>query len=412
MVCKPSCPEMITRPSESSFWDDNPMSPGLSSPVPDPGVLDDHMDHNFVAANMPQRPLAEAEVRHDGFIGCSTSNMMNSALEHQVMKDIVCTAMKDIACAAMENVHSNEALTCCTPVPDTEAVQLVNMSLTHDMLTCQNELHFGTVPNRISARVLTMANSNMNDWPMYIMDPELEMLMVNESTLDALLRGVGVDYIPDLLPFEGPINQHITTTTTYTTYSSSSFVDDGSNLDGYLNLNDYLVDSPIIEPYIPSQASPGSPPELDLTNSTNVSPIVRDLPTPSYTPTPHPTDDQNETFSPTQILTGFKCEHPSCVNKRLFPRLCDLNKHTKTHSKNLQCPYSAHGCKSKGFSTEKDKRRHITTVHERRKDFQCRLCATGPNVGGQGEGENGWFSRRDNLKDHERRVHGIGRGDG
>ena len=259
-----------------------------------------------------------------------------------------------------------------------------------------------------------MANSNMNDWPIYIMDPELDMPMVSESICDALLRGI--NFTPDLLQFEAPTNQHTTTTTTYTdkitTYSSSLFVDDEPNWDEFLNLGDYQADSPLTTSYIPSQSSPGSPPELDLTNSTNVSPVVRDLPTPSYTPTPLPADDRNETSSPTQILTGFKCEHPSCVNKRLFPRLCDLNKHTKTHSKNLQCPYSAHGCKSKGFSTEKDKRRHITTVHERRKDFQCRLCATGPNVGGQGEGVNGWFSRRDNLKDHERRVHGIGRGDG
>ncbi|EME80767.1 uncharacterized protein MYCFIDRAFT_24521, partial [Pseudocercospora fijiensis CIRAD86] len=87
------------------------------------------------------------------------------------------------------------------------------------------------------------------------------------------------------------------------------------------------------------------------------------------------------------------CTYPTCKTLTRFTRKCDLRKHIKRHSiafhcRHKHCPRAA---KEQGFSSKKDRERH-----EARHD---------PRIGCEWEGCARLFSRRDNMRDHVRRVH-------
>lgn len=97
--------------------------------------------------------------------------------------------------------------------------------------------------------------------------------------------------------------------------------------------------------------------------------------------------------------SGYYCSYSSCSNRGPYQRKCDLNKHEKQHTRNHICPFAEMGCTTPAFPNEKDRRRHIAAKHEKSKDFQCMAC--------KDLGKMTFFNRKDNMRDHERRVHGA-----
>lgn len=100
---------------------------------------------------------------------------------------------------------------------------------------------------------------------------------------------------------------------------------------------------------------------------------------------------RNFRISPTS--KGWQCPHPSCASKTIFTRQCDFNKHYRLHLPRFACrvPSCHHGdAKPRMFASRKDRNRH-EAAHSR--SLSCNLCT-------------GIFSRRDNLRDHCRKVHG------
>ncbi|KAF8460158.1 hypothetical protein BDZ91DRAFT_664694 [Kalaharituber pfeilii] len=78
--------------------------------------------------------------------------------------------------------------------------------------------------------------------------------------------------------------------------------------------------------------------------------------------------------------------------KRSFDRRYKLYKHFKTsHQKNIPCPYAPQGCPRK-FSTPKDRKRHVETVHDKLRPFACSVCGKR-------------YGRKDNLRVHMKKVH-------
>ncbi len=103
---------------------------------------------------------------------------------------------------------------------------------------------------------------------------------------------------------------------------------------------------------------------------------------------------------------GWKCAYSECTSKVTFTRFCDLRKHYNKHFKHLFCRMD--GCpqsqavavaqttnhRSSGcFSSRKDRERHEA------KHNPCIKCEW------KGEKCGRLFSRRDNMRDHLRRVH-------
>ncbi|KAI1126439.1 hypothetical protein F5Y10DRAFT_267102 [Nemania abortiva] len=94
------------------------------------------------------------------------------------------------------------------------------------------------------------------------------------------------------------------------------------------------------------------------------------------------------------ICRPLKCSFAACSSKVLFTRPCDLAKHYRQHFRRFFC--RVEGCSSSrtneaaGFATKKDRLRHEAT-HD-------------PSIVCEGCGKK--FSRHDNLRDHERRLHG------
>jgi hypothetical protein len=81
------------------------------------------------------------------------------------------------------------------------------------------------------------------------------------------------------------------------------------------------------------------------------------------------------------------------------------SRHKKSHTHPAHCPIC-----NRGFETAKDVRRHQNDVHETKKRYFCSVegCKYARN-GNEGEEEKkGGFPRKDNLKRHLRRRHGIG----
>lgn len=143
----------------------------------------------------------------------------------------------------------------------------------------------------------------------------------------------------------------------------------------------------------------GTSPGLSIPTSQNITPQTAGLETPTFTPSCSPV---SFTSPPQQLLPRrYSCEYESCGHKE-FERPCDLNKHLKTHKKHLQCDFEPNGgCQAK-FSTEKDRKRHRETVHEKKRPYVCHIC-----VKEGAEGKEGRFSRKDNLRIHRKKVHGV-----
>ena len=130
--------------------------------------------------------------------------------------------------------------------------------------------------------------------------------------------------------------------------------------------------------------------------SNDVSPQSECLDTPTITPNGSPPSFPPSAGQPRFAPRRFIC--PECRSPKVFHRRCDLNKHLKTHSKHLSCEYATQGCLKK-FSTQKDMKRHADSVHRGKKDYRCEICIQ--------QGADGMFSRKDNLRDHQKRVHRI-----
>jgi len=90
----------------------------------------------------------------------------------------------------------------------------------------------------------------------------------------------------------------------------------------------------------------------------------------------------------------FICPSPNC--QRLFKRACDLNKHSKSHSRPFKC--ADPGCKyhDKGWPTAKELERHVNDKHSAApKTFPCLF----PDCS--------YESKRDsNRKQHMEKAHG------
>jgi len=144
----------------------------------------------------------------------------------------------------------------------------------------------------------------------------------------------------------------------------------------------------------------GATPGLSIPTSQNVTPQTEGLETPTFTPSCSPLS----VTSPPQPLPPprrYACENESCGHKE-FDRPCDLNKHLKTHNKHLACDFEPNGGCQMRFSTEKDRKRHRETVHEKKRPYVCHIC-----VREGAEGKEGRFSRKDNLRIHRKKVHGA-----
>lgn len=160
-------------------------------------------------------------------------------------------------------------------------------------------------------------------------------------------------------------------------------------------LQQYTTISPSLSP------APAPRLEDDMDNSIcsvsdGVSPQSERLTTPIITPDCSPPSFPSASVESRSDPHRFKC--PECRSPRGFRRRCDLHKHLKTHSKHLSCEYATQGCLKK-FSTSKDMKRHADSVHRGKKDHRCELCIQ--------QGADGMFSRKDNLRDHQKRVHGV-----
>lgn len=84
-------------------------------------------------------------------------------------------------------------------------------------------------------------------------------------------------------------------------------------------------------------------------------------------------------LSPTQSL--FTCQ----VCWKSYPKKYQLTKHNLRHQRPLRCSYES--C-NLSFSENKDLRRHILQVHEKRRDFSCDRCMKN-------------YSRVENLRRHQ-----------
>lgn len=158
-------------------------------------------------------------------------------------------------------------------------------------------------------------------------------------------------------------------------------------------------DSPAPAPATPDLGmaySPGTTVPENMVTPRDVTPQTEGPNTPTFTlysgRSPASTGSPQ---MPSSSSTEFICSEEGC-GARQFERRCDLNKHLKTHNKDFQCEFSRPECTAR-FSTRKDLKRHLNTVHLREKKYFCKIC--------QEQGSTGTFSRADNLKDHQRRVH-------
>lgn len=89
---------------------------------------------------------------------------------------------------------------------------------------------------------------------------------------------------------------------------------------------------------------------------------------------------------------GWQCPHPSCTSKTIFTRQRDFDKHYRLHFPRFACRVpSCHldDGKPRMFALRKDRDRHEAAHNP---SLYCNFCG-------------GIFSRRDNLRDHCRKVH-------
>ena len=128
--------------------------------------------------------------------------------------------------------------------------------------------------------------------------------------------------------------------------------------------------------------------------------LVDQPPIPTSSP-PRPVSNQSTAPPSPQTLLDYgilqssgqwKCGFPGCVSRSLFERGCDLRKHYKRHIKHLRCSFDR--CPQSlgpSFSSNKDLARH-EAKHAPRTRCEWKGCGK-------------VFSRRDNMRDHMRRMH-------
>ncbi len=83
----------------------------------------------------------------------------------------------------------------------------------------------------------------------------------------------------------------------------------------------------------------------------------------------------------------FICPYSDCLKE--FKRKDNLKCHIRTHNPNRYRPFGCHRC-DKSYLRHIDLERHITTVHELKRNFVCDVCQK-------------WFTRREGLLQHSKR---------
>ena len=73
-------------------------------------------------------------------------------------------------------------------------------------------------------------------------------------------------------------------------------------------------------------------------------------------------------------------------------------RYRRTHNKHLECCFEPNGGCQIRFSTEKGRKRHRETVHEKKRPYVCYICV------GEGAKRRGYLAARD-LRSHPKQVH-------
>ncbi|KAE8141226.1 hypothetical protein BDV38DRAFT_237580 [Aspergillus pseudotamarii] len=100
----------------------------------------------------------------------------------------------------------------------------------------------------------------------------------------------------------------------------------------------------------------------------------------------------------------YRCSYPKCRNRRGFTLRAHLTRHMRIHNKPVQCLHPQ--CNFRA-AEQKDVRRHAVAAHSMwakhqwkiEGPFHCDVCST-------------TFTRKDNLRKHCKRKHGLTTGTG
>ncbi|KAK1590310.1 uncharacterized protein LY79DRAFT_554965 [Colletotrichum navitas] len=88
---------------------------------------------------------------------------------------------------------------------------------------------------------------------------------------------------------------------------------------------------------------------------------------------------------------SWRCRYEGCRSTRVFVRACDLRKHFRGHDKYFFCTERPCAIAGVGFSTKKDYQRHMGS-------HQPTIKCPHPDCGRI-------FSRKDNMREHFRKIH-------
>ncbi|KAK2059599.1 hypothetical protein LY76DRAFT_592202 [Colletotrichum caudatum] len=88
---------------------------------------------------------------------------------------------------------------------------------------------------------------------------------------------------------------------------------------------------------------------------------------------------------------NWRCRYEGCRSTRVFVRACDLRKHYRGHDKYFFCTERPCANAGVGFSTKKDYQRHMGS-------HQPTVKCPHPDCGRI-------FSRKDNMREHFRKIH-------
>jgi uncharacterized Zn-finger protein len=91
-----------------------------------------------------------------------------------------------------------------------------------------------------------------------------------------------------------------------------------------------------------------------------------------------------ESIKPQSIQNYFQCPLSSC--RKVFKRKDNLKCHMRTHDPKRSRPFACSSC-DRSYLRSIDLKRHIETLHEGIRDFQCDLCKKG-------------FTRKEGLMAH------------
>ncbi|OQE41239.1 hypothetical protein PENCOP_c005G01986 [Penicillium coprophilum] len=91
----------------------------------------------------------------------------------------------------------------------------------------------------------------------------------------------------------------------------------------------------------------------------------------------------------------WRCSYVGCLSNQAFMRACDLRKHYRSHQKTYFCTKQDCEWSRIGFSSSKDCQRHMRSHQPMIK------CSAAETLGCERV-----FSRIDNMREHNRKIHG------